>query len=125
LPILAKSIYTCNRAVEESNIFILFFFEISFNAVLIKELRAMALLRRLEQIPDSEGARMAAMRVHRIASPTMNELGYSSKLNAEWAFLTMLRDEGRRTADAFLAEHGDALGYRETTIDFDELLVGI
>jgi NTE family protein len=99
--------------------------EISFNAVLIKELRAMALLRRLEQIPDSEGARMAAMRVHRIASPTMNELGYSSKLNAEWAFLTMLRDEGRRTADAFLAEHGDALGYRETTIDFDELLVGI
>jgi NTE family protein len=99
--------------------------EISFNAVLIKELRAMALLRKLEHVENSEGARMAAMRVHRIASPAMNDLGYSSKLNAEWAFLTMLRDEGRRTADAFLATHGDDLGHRETTIDFEELLTGI
>lgn len=99
--------------------------EISFNAVLIKELRAMALLRKLDYVEDTEGARMAAMRVHRIASPVMNELGYSSKLNAEWAFLTMLRDEGRRTADLFLQQHGDDLGHRETTIDFEELLTGI
>jgi NTE family protein len=99
--------------------------EISFNSVLIKELRAMALLRKMDLIPDGEAARMAAMRVHRIASLAMNDLGYSSKLNAEWAFLTMLRDEGRRTADAFLAEHGDDLGRRETTIDFEELLVGV
>ncbi|MCA3654662.1 MAG: patatin-like phospholipase family protein [Methylobacterium sp.] len=99
--------------------------EISFNAVLIKELRAMALLRKLDYVEDSEGARMAAMRVHRIASPVMNDLGYSSKLNAEWAFLTMLRDEGRRTADLFLQQHGDDLGHRETTIDFEELLTGI
>jgi GntP family permease len=42
----------------------------------------------------------------------MVELGWSSKLNAEWEFLTMLRDEGRRAADVFLAEHGDALGHR-------------
>jgi len=99
--------------------------EISFNSVLIKELRAMALLRKMDLIPDGEAARMAAMRVHRIASLAMNDLGYSSKLNAEWAFLTMLRDDGRRTADAFLAEHGDDLGRRETTIDFEELLVGV
>lgn len=99
--------------------------EISFNSVLIKELRAMALLRRLEHVADSEGARMASMRIHRIASPAMVDLGYSSKLNAEWAFLTMLRDEGRLTADAFLAEHGDDLGHRESTIDFEEMLVGV
>ena len=49
--------------------------EISFNAVLIKELRAMALLRTMEHVPDGEAARMAAMRVHRIASPAMNDLG--------------------------------------------------
>ena len=29
----------------------------------------------------------------------MAELGYSSKLNAEWDFLCMLRDEGRRAAE--------------------------
>jgi NTE family protein len=40
----------------------------------------------------------------------MAELGYSSKLNAEWEFLWMLRDEGRRAADAFLRAHGDDLG---------------
>jgi NTE family protein len=83
------------------------------------------MLRKLEYAPGSEAERMATMRIHRIASDRMLELGYSSKLNAEWAFLTMLRDEGHRTADTFLKEHGDALGHRETTIDFEELLTGI
>ncbi|CAH2402980.1 hypothetical protein MES4922_300152 [Mesorhizobium ventifaucium] len=40
----------------------------------------------------------------------MVDFGYSSKLNAEWAFLTMLRDEGRKSANAFLAAYADDLG---------------
>jgi len=51
----------------------------------------------------------------------MTQLGYSSKLNGEWAFLMMLRAEGRRVADEFLATRGDDLG-RRSTADFDELL---
>ena len=47
------------------------------------------------------------MRIHLIPSEMMTDLGYSSKLNAEWAFLCMLRDEGRRAAEAFLTTHGD------------------
>jgi hypothetical protein len=35
----------------------------------------------------------------------LTDLGYSSKLNAEWEFLTMLRDEGRRSAEEFLTVH--------------------
>ena len=31
------------------------------------------------------------MRVHRIASTAMAELGYSSKLNAEWIFGSLAR----------------------------------
>ena len=54
----------------------------------------------------------------------MVELGSSSKLNAEWAFLSMLRDEGRRAADAFLTAHGDDLG-RRSTLDIDRLLEGV
>jgi NTE family protein len=54
----------------------------------------------------------------------MTELGYSSKLNAEWAFLTMLRDEGRRCAETFLAERGPELGKR-STLDIDQLLAGV
>ncbi|HEX5958039.1 MAG TPA: patatin-like phospholipase family protein, partial [Hyphomicrobiaceae bacterium] len=76
--------------------------EVSFNAVLLKELRMIALLRGVAQPSDEEGARWARMRIHRIASEVMLGLGYSSKLNAEWDFLTMLRDEGRKTAEAFL-----------------------
>jgi NTE family protein len=54
----------------------------------------------------------------------MLELGYSSKLNAEWAFLWMLRDEGRRAAEAFLVAHQDDLGKR-SSVDLDRLLEGL
>jgi NTE family protein len=88
--------------------------EISFNGSLLKELRMIALLRQVADPGTTEGALWAAMRMHRISSEKMVELGYSSKLNAEWAFLTLLRDEGRRSAEAFLADHGADLGQRAT-----------
>jgi NTE family protein len=98
--------------------------EVSFNAVLLKELRMIALLRQVAQPDDSESAKWADMRIHRISSDVMVELGYSSKLNAEWEFLCMLRDEGRRAGDAFLSAHHDDLG-RRSTFDLDELLKGV
>jgi NTE family protein len=98
--------------------------EISFNAVTLKELRMIALLRRVADPGNSEGALWARMRVHLVASPLMTELGYSSKLNAEWDFLSMLRDEGRRVADAFLRAHGVDLG-RRSTVELDRLLEGV
>jgi NTE family protein len=98
--------------------------EVSFNAVLLKELRMIALLRQVAQPDNSESAKWADMRIHRISSDLMVELGYSSKLNAEWEFLCMLRDEGRRAGDAFLRAHHDDLG-RRSTFDLDELLEGV
>jgi NTE family protein len=98
--------------------------EVSFNAVLLKELRMIALLRQVAQPDNSESAKWADMRIHRISSDVMVELGYSSKLNAEWEFLCMLRDEGRRAGDAFLRAHHDDLG-RRSTFDLDELLEGV
>jgi NTE family protein len=95
--------------------------EVSFNATLLKELRMMALLRQVSDPGNSEGARWAKMRIHRISSATMTELGYSSKLNAEWDFFLMLRNEGRRSAEAFLAAHGGDLGAR-STLDLDAML---
>lgn len=96
--------------------------EVSFNAVLLKELRMMALLRKVAHPGDDEGARWARMRIHRVASDVMLELGYSSKLNAEWSFLTMLRDRGREAAGAFLAAHGNDLG-RCSSFDIGALLL--
>jgi NTE family protein len=95
--------------------------EVSFNATLLKELRMMAVLRQVSDPGNSEGARWARMRIHRISSATMTELGYSSKLNAEWDFFVMLRNEGRRSAEAFLAAHGNDLGAR-STLDLDAML---
>jgi NTE family protein len=98
--------------------------EVSFNAVLLKELRMIALLRRVAPAGDGEGAAWAGMRIHRVISDRMVELGYSSKLNAEWEFLCMLRDEGRRAAEAFLAEHAQDLGQR-ASLDLGQLLEGV
>ncbi len=98
--------------------------EVSFNAVLLKELRMIALLRRVADPGGGEGAMWAGMRIHRVASDRMVELGYSSKLNAEWAFLTMLRDKGRQAAEGFLATDGRNIGTR-STLDIDRLLEGV
>ncbi len=97
--------------------------EVSFNAVLLKELKMIALLRQLADPGHGEGEQWARMRVHMVPNPIMADLGYSSKLNAEWAFLSMLRDEGRRAADTFLATHGNDIGHR-SSLDIDRLLDG-
>lgn len=98
--------------------------EVSFNAVLLKELRMIALLQQAGQSVAGEGARWGRMRVHRVAGDALVDLGSSSKLNAEWDFLTMLRDEGRRAADAFLETHREDLG-RRSSLDLNPLLEGV
>lgn len=95
--------------------------EVSFNATLLKELRMIALLRQVVDAGSSEGRKWAEMRMHLITSDVLTELGASSKFNAEWDFLCMLRDEGRRAAEAFLAASGQNIGKR-SSIDLDILL---
>jgi NTE family protein len=95
--------------------------EVAFNAVTLKELKMIALLRQVADPGKSEGALWAEMRVHTVRNPIMINLGYSSKLNAEWGFLEMLRDEGRRAADEFLKKHRRDLG-RKSSVNLDALL---
>lgn len=98
--------------------------EVSFNAVLLKELRMIAMLRQIADPGCGEGASWANMRIHRITSAKMLSLGYSSKLNAEWEFLCMLRDEGRSCAEAFLQQDRKNIGVR-SSYDLDALMEGI
>src|SRR6186997_343559 len=98
--------------------------EVSFNAVLLKELRMIALLRQVANPGNSEGAQWAGMRIHRVASEMMTDLGASSKLNAEWDFFCLLRAEGRRSAQVFLETHASDLG-RRSTLDLDVLLQSV
>ena len=73
-----------------------------------------ALLRQVADPGSTEGRNWAHMRIHLIASKVLAELGASSKFNAEWDFLRMLRDEGRRAAEAFLSEDGKNIGKRSS-----------
>ena len=98
--------------------------EVSFNAVVLKELKMMALLRKVADPGDGEGKLWANMRVHLVRNDIMTELGASSKLNAEWAFFEYLHKEGRKAAQTFLEAHAKDLGKR-STLDLDVLLEGI
>jgi NTE family protein len=79
--------------------------EISFNSSLMREMRAIAFVTRLI---DEEQVRPGALKrvlIHAIeADDFMRELSVSSKLNADWEFLTHLRDVGREHADCWLSE---------------------
>ena len=96
--------------------------EITFNSVLVKELRMFALLRQVAAKAGTEAANWADMRVHRIeGDDEMSKFGASSKLLADWNFLTMLRDLGRASAQKFLAAHGEDIGTR-SSLNIDALL---
>jgi NTE family protein len=95
--------------------------EISFNSPLMKELRMIALLRQVADPGTGEGARWAQMRTHRIMTDNLAQFGASSKLNAEWDFVTMLRMEGRRATSEFLETSAGDVGKRSTA-DLDVLL---
>ncbi|MFG1374431.1 patatin-like phospholipase family protein [Xanthobacter oligotrophicus] len=98
--------------------------EVSFNSVLLKELRMIALLRKVADPGNTEGAEWAKMRIHMVPNRLMASLGFSSKLNAEWDFLSMLKEEGRKAGEEFLARYGDKLGV-ESSVDLDVLLEGV
>jgi NTE family protein len=100
--------------------------EISFNSSLKKELRGLAIFQRLIRsgcpLSNYDWAEdWTTVRLHRVTTPMMVELNASSKLNAEWPFLTMLRAEGRERMDEFLRVHGGDLGVR-STFDVGSLL---
>ncbi|MEZ5865383.1 MAG: patatin-like phospholipase family protein [Geminicoccaceae bacterium] len=95
--------------------------ELTFNAALLKELRAIHLLHQVIDAEALETERHRDVRVHIIqAADEVQHLEASSKLNAEWAYLTHLFTQGRAWAEAWLAEHFDDLGNR-STIDLADL----
>ncbi|WP_282039250.1 patatin-like phospholipase family protein [Halomonas alimentaria] len=95
--------------------------EITFNASLIKEVRMIAMLQRLLGDHGVDIGCYASALFHRISGDeALAELSVSSKMNAEWPFLCHLRDAGRRTAEAWLAEHFADLGNR-STLDVEQV----
>ena len=73
--------------------------ELSFNSSLMREMRAIAFVKKLldeERVPHG---RYKDLRIHTIeAEAEMRQLGYSSKLNADATFLHWLFELGRERA---------------------------
>ncbi|MFN3209606.1 MAG: patatin-like phospholipase family protein [Roseovarius sp.] len=95
--------------------------EISFNAALLRELRAIRFVQKL--IGDgtiAEGA-MKRVRVHMISDDVlMRELSVATKLVPTPLVLDRLKRAGRAAAEGFLEAHFDDIGTRDT-VDLEEM----
>ncbi len=92
--------------------------EISFNSSLLRELRAISFVHKLIDDGWLKGEyhdRLRDVRIHSIRSDkSLIDLSVASKFSTDWAFLTELRDRGRRIADAWLANHAGDIGVRSS-----------
>jgi NTE family protein len=89
--------------------------EISFNSSLMREMRAIAFVTKM--IDDGKMTGAKRMFIHLIdAEDVISELAGSSKMNADWKFLTYLFELGRERADKWIAANFDRVGV-ETTVD--------
>jgi NTE family protein len=83
----------------------------------MREMRAISFVTKLIDDGQADGEQLKRMLIHSIAADdVMVGLGHTSKLNADWAFLTHLRDVGRERASLWIDEAFDRLG-RESTVD--------
>jgi NTE family protein len=97
--------------------------EITFNASLIKEIRAIAYLKQLIEARGLEQERFKDALFHRIsAAVQLSSLSVSSKFNGEWAFLRHLHDIGYRATAEWLDQNFEHLGSR-STFDIEQVLV--
>jgi NTE family protein len=91
--------------------------EISFNSSLMREMRAIAFVTKMIDDGTIDEGKMKRMLIHAIEGQDfMRELGVSSKMNADWEFLTHLRDVGRERAEQWLETNFDAVNQR-TSVD--------
>lgn len=91
--------------------------EISFNASMLSELRAINFVRRLIQEGKIERHKMKDVFVHMIADDRlMNRLGVETKLVPTTGMLGELKAAGRRAAASFLRQHGDKIN-RSGSVD--------
>jgi NTE family protein len=96
--------------------------EITFNANLLHELRAIEFVGRLLDEGSLDPKRYKKIHVHVIAAENgFEDLNASSKLNAEWDFLVHLHDLGQKAADEWLEKNFTAVGQR-STLDLHSLL---
>lgn len=88
--------------------------EITFNASLIKEMRAIAFVQKLikeDWLKDEYKDNLRKIRMHAIrADDDMRDFDVSSKFSSDWDFLNDLKEKGRRHAKKWLEAHFEMIG---------------
>ncbi len=98
--------------------------EISFNASLLRELRAVDFVGRMLAEERLDPERYRDLHVHIVGLHEQDiSFGAASKLNAEPAFLQHLFEIGRSAAAEWLDENYDAIG-RQSTVDIRKMFQG-
>ncbi|NJL14852.1 MAG: patatin-like phospholipase family protein [Microscillaceae bacterium] len=88
--------------------------ELSFNASLMHEMRRIKFVQRLLELGVNDG-RLRQLHIHNInPEEEMNNMGVSSKLNTDWAFIQKLRRIGRRKAEEWLELNYDKINVEST-----------
>ena len=88
--------------------------EISFNAGLVAEMRAIHFVQRLLADKRVPAGRYKALRLHMVTDESLVALQPSSKLNTDRRFIEQLHALGHAAAETWLATHRAALGRRAT-----------
>lgn len=92
--------------------------EITFNAALMKELRAVYFVQKLMDdgwIKDEFVNKMKYVLIHSVrADNAMSDLSADSKMESDWGFLTSLRERGRACAAEWLEHNYEHIGNRST-----------
>lgn len=97
--------------------------EISFNASLLREMRAVEFVGRLVSEGTLKEGNYKKMHIHMIeAQDVMASMDYSSKLNADWDFLQHLQEIGRQSSADWLKSHLHCVGER-SSIDLREMFL--
>jgi NTE family protein len=97
--------------------------EITFNASLVAELRAIAFVRRLVEHEQLDPTQYKALRMHRIADEDgLAPFDASSKSNTDPRFLNVLFELGRSAARRWLATDRAAVGVRPS-LDIEQVFL--
>ena len=109
---------TANEIINRIN-------EISFNASLVSEMRAIAFVSKLLQEGSLDPKRYKDMRMHLIyAADHMHHLNASSKMNADWDFFLFLKEIGRETTDQWIKKEWKNVGVKSTLNINEKFLCG-
>lgn len=98
--------------------------EISFNAALIGELRAIAFVQKLlddGMLTEPAINKYKRLNIHALrGGQVLRELSLQTKYDTSWTFLTQLRDKGRAEAEAWLTGCARHIGTGASSIDLQK-----